>query len=316
MSGSPDDIGRRRDLAESAAAWVADELDAVLGDDLSRPTNRRPDWDEWLRVSAFSLSERCMRRAANPADDYMDTTRTARRRIGLIALRRLRSGSSSDLLDAVRDALDDSTDWPRGLWEWTRQLDPAGRASVAAAAATWAGSLLRLLGRDDRVQWADPAQQPQAQVDRRLIRLVAPLDATSGPPSRTRLLVVADGDGSAADRLRAGHLALVRTLQQRLAPVRVSTASPSRGTVERHQVDEELLRLATSHVAAHVAVVARRELAPARPGPGCRHCHLLEVCAEGTAYVGPEDPAALDPDRPDPDSLDLDGPDGLAGNER
>ena len=105
--------------------------------------------------------------------------------------------------------------------------------------------------------------------------------------SGEKLLLVADGAGGPADRLRAGYLALVRSLGTQHAPARVTLAAPSRGDLRRIDVDEALLSLAVDRLAEHVARPrGAAAAAPTSVGRGCAHCHLLDLCLEGRAHLG------------------------------
>lgn len=299
MSGS-DTFEERRELADRMAQHLHDQLDRVLGDRLQRPKGRKPEWDDFVNVTSFDLAERCGRRAASPAANYADSVHNARRRVGLLVLRRWAHEGSGDLSAATRSVLDDPAGWPDRLWVWTRELDPAARSAVGSAALTWASALARTVPSDARpsaahppggarpyrgVTWADPAMPPRFEVPGRLVRLGGSFDASAGRPRSAVLLVVADGVPAATDRLRAGLVALVRTVQHRLAPLRVSLAAPSRGAIEPVVVDESLLRLTVDHVVELVALRSDSDAAVPRPSGACQFCHLLDDCPEGTAYL-------------------------------
>jgi hypothetical protein len=73
---------------------------------------------------------------------------TARRSIGVAAVRLLLAGTARSPLEAVRDRLAESSLWVRDgsssatqLDRWIDALPPAGRAAVAAEAVTWATRL-------------------------------------------------------------------------------------------------------------------------------------------------------------------------------
>lgn len=279
----------RRQLAELATQRLTSTLDVVLGDRLVTEPGVKPDrYADGVVVNAFGLLERCGRRAANPADDFAETATTARRRVGLAALRRLADDASPavDAAAAVDEVLSERTDLARNLAGWVEQLDRAGRAAVAASSITWCTSVLRLVGLDGSIRWADTSSGSHWDVPDRLVRVSASHDALrGGVVTGERLLVVADGAGGPSDRLRAAYLALVRSLQSRHAPLRVTLAAPSRGTLERIDVDEALLSLAVDRVAEHVALRAEPEVAAPRPGHWCAHCHLLDLCDEGRAVL-------------------------------
>jgi hypothetical protein len=288
----------RRQLAALAAQRLTSTLDAVLGDRLVPEPGVKPDrYADGVVVNAFGLLERCGRRAAHPADDFTETVATARRRVGLAALRRLGDDASTatDVAAAVDEVLTERTDLARNLAGWVEQLDRAGRAAVAASSITWCTAVLRLVGSDGATRWADASSGSHWDVPDRLVRVSASHDALrGGVVTGERLLLVADGVGGPSDRLRAAYLALVRSLQSRHAPSRVTLAAPSRGTVERIDVDEALLTLAVDRVVEHVAVRADRDAAAPLPGRWCAHCHLLDLCEEGRAAV---DAAVVGPSR-------------------
>lgn len=283
------DQQERRALATAARERLVAALDGVLGDRRRTEAGVKPNYyDDGIVVSQFGLLERCPRRAAHPADDFSETVHTARRRVGLAALRRLGddASSASYVAGAVDEVITDGTALARGLTDWLEGLDRAGRAAVAAAAISWSESLRRLVGTGASIRWADSSSASHWNVPDRVVRLSASHDAlTGGVVTGERLLLVADGVGGPADRLRAGYLALVRSLGTQHAPVRVTLAAPSRGDLQRVDVDEALLALAVDRVAEHVAVRADRDLAPPRPGRWCAHCHLLDLCDEGRAHL-------------------------------
>jgi len=284
----------RRVTAEVAAQRLAASLDAVLGDRLVHVEGTKADYfGEGVVVDAFAVVERCPRRVARPADDFVESVATSRRRVGLFALRHLaeqprRDGapSSAGLPEAVAAVVGEQLDWPDGLRGWVGDLDRAGRAALVAAVTTWCDGALRLVGRDPRIRWADPSRVPAWNVPGRLVQLRGSIDAVIGTVARgEKLLNLSDAAPGPADRLRAGHHGLVRALGVRHAPVRVTTASASTGVRVAHTVDAALLELVTDRVVEVVQHRAAPDDAPPWPGNGCSHCHLLDDCAEGTAHL-------------------------------
>jgi len=277
----------RRHLAATVRDRLVASLAVVLDDRLVPERGVRPNYyDDGVVVSVFGLLERCPRRAARPAQDFVESVATARRRVGLAALRRIGDDASpaTRVASAVDEVLADRSDLGLNLAEWIDQLDRAGRAAVAAGSTTWAGSVLRLVGRHPSIRWADPSSGSSWNVPDRLVRVTASHDALTGSVrTGERLLVVADGAGGAGDRLRAGYLALVRSLGLQHAPRRITLAAPSRGELVRVEVDDALLTLAVDRVVEHVAYRADPDAAPPVPGRWCNHCHLLEVCDAGRA---------------------------------
>lgn len=283
----------RSDSAERARVRLVGALDGVLGERLVIEPGTKPDYyADGVAVSGFDLLERCPRRAAQPADDYQDSVANARRRVGLLTLRRLDDDASDapDVAAAVAEVMSDPTGWPGSLRDWVDGLDRAGRAAVAAGVITWCISLRRVLRTDRRIGWSDPVGPDRYNVPGRLVQLRASHEAIAGGVvSGEQLLVLADGvegAGGPADRLRAGHVALVRALLSRHAPLGVTVVSPARGEKVHLEVDDELLDLAVDRVAEHVAHRVAGESAPTVPGRWCAHCHLLEGCGPGRDRVG------------------------------
>ncbi len=282
----------RRELAERAALRLSTALDAVLGDRLVHDEGTKVNYfDDGVVVDAFAVVERCARRVARPADDYVESVATSRRRIGLFVLRHLAdqppgASPASGLADAVDVTIRDQLDWPENLRGWVGDLDRAGRAALAGAVLTWCDGALRLVGRDPRIRWADPSRVPAWNVPGRVVQLRGSIDAVIGTVVRgEKLLTLSDAAPGPADRLRAGHHALVRALGVRHAPVRVTTASAATGLRVAHAVDDTLLELVSDRVVEVVQHRSAPEAAPPWPGNGCSHCHLLDDCPEGLAHL-------------------------------
>lgn len=296
-------------LAAHARRRLSGALDAVLGDRLrAGPSTSK---DDLVRVDGYALVERCARRVAQPADDYVDTAGNARRRLGLAALRRLHeAGAEPSVPAALTRCLDDVVagveDWSPGLGGWFEGLDAAGRAAVEAAAFTWAADVARLVGHPqlareratagDRLRFVDPFRPSAWNVPGRAVQLRGAVDAVLGTPRSAageRLLVVSDALPGPADRLRAGHTGVVHALGSGCAPASVSIGSPAAGRKVRHEVDENLVDLVVDRIAEVVSHRADPSSAPPTPGRWCSHCHLLDVCAEGSAHLA--SPAAAAP---------------------
>ena len=291
---------RRQVLATDVRERLVDAADAVLGERFRPPPGRRPDpYDDGVVISAHTIGERCPRRATTPALDYVDSVATVRRRIGLLALRRAavarppsaRSQRSVPTLaaalpDEVERTLADPTEWPPRLWDWVSSLSPPARAAVSAAVVTWCDGAVRLVGDPDRIVWSDPVRTPRWDLPGRSVALTAAFDARHGTPrAGERLLVLSDATSPSQRRIRAAHVALVHTLGTRRAPVRVTVGSPASGRMSAVEVDAALLTLASDRVVEHLAQQCAADPAPASPGNGCRHCHLLDDCPEGRRHL-------------------------------
>jgi hypothetical protein len=106
-------------------------------------------------ATRFRVTDHEVRTALNTERNYPGhgepfawTARTARRSIGVAAVRLLAGGGARSPLEAVRSRLDESSRWVREgsssatqLDRWVDGLSPAGRAAVGAEAVTWATRL-------------------------------------------------------------------------------------------------------------------------------------------------------------------------------
>ncbi|MFM7069980.1 MAG: hypothetical protein ACKOYM_11050, partial [Actinomycetes bacterium] len=247
----------------------------------------RPDiYRDGVVLDAFDITARCPRQFAAPSSDtYEDSVRTARRRVGLVALRRL-SASGGTPAAAVRDALADRSDWPVGLARWCEQLDRGGRVALAAAATTWVVGALRIVGSGPGTQWSPPFPKPAWNLPGWLVRVSAAVDATAGnTETGDRLLVLADRAPSADDRLRSGFVALVWGVGKGEMPVRVALGAPATGTMQRTTVDSAMLDLAVDRFEELLSYRADPASAPPLPWRGCAHCDLLDECEAGIVHV-------------------------------
>jgi hypothetical protein len=98
--------------------------------------------DHEVRTALASTAE------PDDADPFAWTARTARRSIGVAAVRLLVAGTARSPLEAVRSRLAESSRWVHDgsssasqLDRWVESLSPAGRAAVGAEAVTWATRL-------------------------------------------------------------------------------------------------------------------------------------------------------------------------------
>jgi hypothetical protein len=103
-----------------------------------------------FRVTDHQVRTALSTESGGPGDDepFAWTARTARRSIGVGAVRLLAAGSARSPLEAVRSRLDESSRWVREgsssatqLDRWVDGLSAAGRAAVGAEAVTWATRL-------------------------------------------------------------------------------------------------------------------------------------------------------------------------------
>ncbi len=293
-------------MVSSAATRVAARLEAGLDEVLGDAHRRGPGGPgrsadlrrDRLVIRSHDLLEPCPRRASRPADDYEDRVVTTRRRVGLLVLRRLWGEAPpvpprgwrvdpGALGPTVRAVFDTPDVWPLQLWEWTRSLDQAGRAALAAGVVTWCDGVIRLVGTARDVSWCDPSLPIRRDVPGRAVGLAATLDATRRTMEGERLLVVTGAASPTARRVLAGQAVLVRTAVARRDRVaRVTLAMPPSGQLEHHVVDDALLDLAVDRVVEHAALRVRPDDAPPRPSRSCVHCHLLDECDAGSEHLG------------------------------
>ena len=282
MADAPSAEERRRWLG-TAEAWLTESLEFALGDRLRREGSRPADGQRWIVITAYDLGAPCPARWAHPptVSDYVDSAANSARRLGRLALRSWRPGRS--LTVAVNGVLADTDDWPDDLRSWFETLDRAGRATVAAAAVSWAaGALGAVRGRGD-LSWSR-SNQPY-DVPGRAVRLSGSWDALAGSRRRPAALLVMSNAApvSGRDDLAAGFQALVCGLGPKMVPERVRIGSAAAGTARPVTITEALLDAAVDRIVELVAFRADPDGAPARPGRWCARCHLLEDCEEGMA---------------------------------
>lgn len=252
------------ELAARARDRLTAGLDQVLGEQFRRPDGQKVDfYEDGIVISSFTLFDR-PDEDTSPRAPFADSAFNARRRVGLMALRRLNeiappvhSGVGPTLSEAISAVMKSPDGWPVGLRDWVEGLDRSGQATVVAATMTWCEGALRLVGLGSKVLWSDPQFPTAATVPGRVVRLAANVDASIGTPATgEKLFVISEGLPSPTDRIRCGYVALVRALVANCAPERVTTGSPSRGLTTRVTITEEILELAVDHVVQAVAMTA------------------------------------------------------------
>ncbi len=260
----PLDVGAWRDALEAA------------GSALARLAVRRGG------VGPFRVTDHDVRCALGGAEVGTDdepfawSPRTARRTIGLAAVRALLSGTARTPVEAVRARVADSAHGVHeggrtvsGLDRWVASLPAAGRSAVAAEAVTWATRLwcaldwpalgaMPVIGRDR--WWDSPHSALLALRGRADVRTgVAQLVVLSGPRRdsvRAELALVA-----LVDALRGGRGAAGATRSVTPGPARVVGWWPDSGRIVRLEPHPTVLAIAVdavTHVlgggtAAHVA---------------------------------------------------------------
>ena len=190
------------------------------------------------------------------------TARTARRALGLSAVRLLATGAARSPADAVRARLEESARWVRDgnpcaslLDRWLAALPAAGRAAVGAEAVTWATRLwcaldwgalgaAPVIGRD---RWWDSPHSA-------LLALRGRADVRTARAA----LVVLSGPRRDSVRAELALVTLVDALRQReqAAPGRVVGWWPDSGHLVRVEPEPAVLTLAAEAVALVLAGAA------------------------------------------------------------
>jgi hypothetical protein len=281
------------DHRAEGAEWrqrVATELGPITAS-FRRPPGVKIPWDDIIKLDLHAVrrADRCLR-AADPADDYQESARNARRRIGLLVLARMRE-DGIDPVVAFHSVLDD-----RGrllsdrLGAWVDGLGAGGLAALAAEVVTWVSALaawspLARLGHHD----ADVLLEGTLDWDvpDRAVKVRAPAEVLAPhglrPPDR-RLLIVATDLRDA--QMVAAHSALGYALARASVPAQVAVLVPASGSA-RFRVDDDLLAggLTRLLAAAQAAVSARLgPEAPATPGWWCRWCGRRDDCPESSTW--------------------------------
>jgi len=215
------------------------------------------------------------------------TARTARRSIGLAAVRLLVGGAARSPAEAVRARLGESVRWVREgnpcatqLDRWVAGLPPAGRAAVGAEAVTWATRLWCALDWDalgpepviGRDRWWDSPHSA-------LLALRGRADVRTAPAS----LVVLSGPRRESARAELALVTLVDALRGRgpTAPARVVGWWPDSGHLVRVEPEPAVLTLGAEAVAAVLT-----DAPPARRTPPGRSA------PDRSAPAGPTPPKA------------------------
>ncbi|HTN99476.1 MAG TPA: hypothetical protein VL068_02275 [Microthrixaceae bacterium] len=260
MSSSGSARDTRLELAGSARDRLLTGLDQTLGERFTR-TGKVDMFADGIVISGFTLFDR-PDDGQPEREPFSESSFTARRRIGLMVIRRLiaegpSNVSAANIPEVVGMVMADPNDWPIRLRDWVEGLEPAGKAAVAAATATWCEGAIRLVGTGRSVKWSDPLFATSWDVPGRMVQLRVNLDARLGTPAAgERLLLINDSTPGPKDRLRAGFVALVIALGSRMAPDRVTIGAPSRGLMERYPVTSELLDLTVDQVIESVVLAA------------------------------------------------------------
>jgi hypothetical protein len=184
------------------------------------------------------------RRGAGGSPSFRWTSRTARRSIGLAAVRAVLDGRASTPAEAVTLVMSDpggpfgvGRAGPGSCADWMSALAPPARAIVAAEAASWATRLwsgvdwgridpehLVVGGADRWWRWRDPSAEFAVR-GRADVRVCAPAPVRG--PRRGAHLVVLDGQPGVATR----HALLLGALVDAVATPRAPTPSPVPGRV-------------------------------------------------------------------------------------
>jgi hypothetical protein len=213
----------------------------------------------------FRVTDHDVRRALGEVEvgagdePFAWSARTARRTIGLAAVRALLAGEARSPLEAVAARLDDSDRGVRDggatvsqLDRWLASLPAAGRSAVTAGAATWATRLWCAL------DWAALGAAPVVGRDRwwdsphsALLALRGRADVRTG----TAHLVVLSGPRRESVRAELALVTLVEALRARDAtvPGRVVGWWPDSGHVVRLEPHPTVLTLAADAVALVLA---------------------------------------------------------------
>jgi len=253
-------------------------MDSRLADALGAPVSavNADSWSSALEEAKSKLAGLAVRRAgavrfrvtdhevrtalspdavAGHADaPFAWSARTARRSIGVAAVRLLLAGTARTPLEAVRYRLNESSLWVRDgsssatqLDRWIDALAPAGRAAVAAEAVTWATRLWcaldwssfpssPIVGRD---HWWDSPHSA-------LLALRGRADVRTG----TAHLVVLSGPRRGSVRAELALVTLVEALRHRGCdvPGRVVGWWPDSGHTVRVEPEPATLALGTEAV--------------------------------------------------------------------
>ena len=246
----------------------ADGVGAAAGD--------RP----WLGL--HQVAQVCPARAFGPRVPYAETAAGSARRVGLVALR---EHPGRPPVERVSAALESTESFAGELAGWLRGLDRAGRAAVRAAATAWVVDTLALAHRGEaEPAWQGPRNlrfepRPPAPV------LTAPCDATRVTADGRLHLYLTRPGTSSTDGAVAAHVAMVWALAAGQVPASVVIGHRDSLARAAFPMGDDEMDAALETVARQSRWALDPAAAPARPGPGCTHCHLRDGCDEGTAWA-------------------------------
>jgi hypothetical protein len=270
-----------RQLVETLCAPASapqPDLERLVPSLVRRLADVAPAAPQSMRLDAY-VAEHGPARFATP---FRWSARTARRPLGTGALRRLSTGTSRHLLDAVRDEVDATCDRAqRGLTRrgalgtWLAGAHVAVRATAEIEAVTWATGLCHLVDVDasaDRIgvglpdAWFDVPGTRTTLLGRRDVV------AGGGPVAGSSILRLRDGapgadalDGLLVDGLVAAMLPTARVGGS--GPARVLGAWPDVGCVLVVELDEAHVRAAARTLLRCASLAAPApNRSPARAG--------------------------------------------------
>ncbi len=244
--------------AVDQVAWrnALDEARAVLAGLAVRRAGAGP-----FRVTDHAVREALSADTIDGAGQspFAWSARTARRALGLAAVRLLVAGGARSPVDAVRARLEESARWVRDgnpcatqLDRWVAGLSAAGRTSVGAEAVTWATRLWCA------IDWAALGSPPAIGRDRwwdsphsALLALRGRADVRTDRAN----LVVLSGPRRDSVRAELALVTLVEALRSRdgAVPGRMVGWWPDSGRLVRVETEPAVLTLGTEAVALVLA---------------------------------------------------------------
>jgi hypothetical protein len=242
-----------------------------------------------IHVDRYALPAALSCPASAQRGEFEWSAPLAARTLGLPAVATMCHGGDADVAAAVAGSLAEAIDQQRSIGAWLSTLDPAGRAAVSMAAATWCARAwvavpwthLGTVRFGFDAVWHRPLGFGSAVVVRG--RPDARVMLRQGRTTERVLLNLAMFDPAVV-----GLDALMEAFDTRRAPLRAVVVHAPSGRVDAVDVDVDLLRRAVDDVVAAVeAMVPAASGQPAAevPGQRCWSCDRRDECATGTSWM-------------------------------
>lgn len=263
------------------------ELAAVAAEWFPVPDSGRVAYGDRVIVDAYSVwaSTQCPGILGAPGEPFVESSRVARRRIGLAALDEMVRPTSgrvpANAVAAVREVIAPGrSQVPDSLASWIDQLDDSGLAQVVADASTWVTAVCAAVGPEQlaRLRWLGSRVLQEFRFPDTLVALTARWEAQTEPRPGIGVVLIADrADEPLRNVVEAEHVMCVAAMcgveVDRVTVVDVRARLLRRVTAEPDSMDA-----ARSRIVRVLDAVSSPDDVELSPGPHCRFCGSAPEC--------------------------------------